>query len=178
VAVILDYKGRDAGAALPPWVGAYLDSGIRGVEALGGYEDWYAFVAGQEGTNTGLLELWLRSFSIDQDFSRLAAARIRRRFIGHLTRSGDDEYGGNYEAAVKAAYSRPFLGGWKETDSWVLVEDSAGNREYRYLILVFVSRPLLENQINEMLSGVRGEGASRDQNTAFNRVKDAFFEGF
>jgi hypothetical protein len=176
---VVDYKGKSGRAALRPWVRAYLEYGNPGVEALSGYENVYAFVTEQRGEDTAVLSQWLGGFSLAQDFPRLVAARIRRRLVRGLARSADDEYGRNFERAVKAAYSTPFRGAWKEDDSWVLADEgNTGKPEYRYMILVLVPMNYLEGQINEMLFGLKTEGNTGEQNTAFYRVRDNFFEGF
>jgi hypothetical protein len=177
-ATIGDYKNRAAGAELRPWVRAYLDYGNQGVEVLEQYRGVYAFVTEQSGDSISLLDQWLRSFSLDQDFPRLAAARIRRRFVWNISRSAADEYGRNFEEAVRAAYNAPFRGARKEDDSWIFTGTPGAAGEYRYLILLIVPRDQLEEQITGTLSGIRAEGASRDQNSAFNRVRENFFEGF
>jgi hypothetical protein len=178
IASIQDYKNRAAGTGLRPWIRAYFDYDNQGIEALEQYRDVYAFVALQSGDSTSLLDQWLRSFSLNQDFPRLVAARIRRRFTWNLSRSAAEEYGKNLDEAVRAAYNTPFSGARKEDDSWVFAEEPETAGEYRYLILFTVPRDQLEEQINEILSGVRVEGASRDQSAAFNRVRGNFFEGF
>jgi hypothetical protein len=173
-----DYKNRTAGAQLRPWVRAYLDYGNQGIEVLEQYRDVYALVAVQNGASTSLLDHWLQSFSLAQDFPRLVAARIRRRFTWNLSRNAADEYGQNLDEAVRAAYNAPFSGARREDDSWIFIENPEASGEYLYLILFTVPRDQLEEQITETLSEIRAESASRDQNSAFNRVRENFFEGF
>ncbi|MDR1929959.1 MAG: hypothetical protein LBQ44_04935 [Treponema sp.] len=176
---ILDYKDKASGAALAPWVRAYLDYGNQGVEALEDYRDYYAFVADQWGENTVLLEYWLRNFAVPQDFSRLVAVRIRRRFIKDLLRDPGDEYGGSYEAAVKAAYAVSFWGGRRNDNSWVLMDRYEGGlKEYHYFVLVLISREELQGQITEILNEIKTEGNTRYQNQAFDRIRETFFEDF
>jgi hypothetical protein len=179
--LLLDYQGKDSGQALPRWVEAYLAGGNAGVEALPEYEYVYAFV----GENSGPvpLETWRRNFDAGRTFPRLAGARIRFRFILALDTGADEVYGGYYEAAVKAAYGADYNGPWKEGDFWVLEEpgenpERAGeNGRYRYLVLVLVPRDVFEREVQAIFEQTKGDG-TRDQHSAFEKLRENFFEGF
>jgi hypothetical protein len=180
---ILDYQGKASGEALPRWVEAYLADGNAGVEALPEYEYVYAFVGENSGPSPRPLETWRRNFDAGRAFPRLAGARIRFRFIGALNTSADEVYGGYYQAAVKAAYRADYSGPRKEGDFWILEEpgenpEQAGeNGRYRYFVLVLVSKDVFEQNVREILEHVQDQG-TRDQYSAFEKLRENFFEGF
>jgi hypothetical protein len=180
---ILDYQGMASGQALPRWVEAYLAEGNAGPEALPEYEYMYAFIAENSGPSPGPLETWRRNFDVKRTFPRLAAARIRFRFIRGLETGADEVYGGYYQAAVKAAYRTDYAGPWKETDFWILEEpgenpERAGkDGRYRYFVFVLVPKDTFESEVREILEQIENRG-TRDQASAFNRVRENFFEGF
>jgi hypothetical protein len=182
---ILDYKNRENGASLAPWLRSYLSGGIPGAEALEAYQGSYLFVSITRSSDRAVISQWVKNFSPDQDFSRLAAVRIRARLDRELSARGPNEYyGPGYDLAVRAAYRRVFWGARKENDSWVLGssagEGSAGTAEYWGFILVSVPKDSLEIQIHELLGEIKisKTGASREQQAVFDNVREYFFERF
>jgi hypothetical protein len=180
---ILDYRGKALGQVLPRWVEAYLAGGNAGVEALPEYEYVYAFVGESSGPSLRPLEIWRRNFDVDRVFPRLAGARIRFRFISGLDTGADEVYGGYYQAAVKAAYAADYSGPLEEGDFWFVEEpgenpEGAGeNGRYRYLVLVLVPKDVFERNVREILEHIQDQG-TRDQHSAFERLRENFFEGF
>jgi hypothetical protein len=182
---IMDYKNRENGASLAPWLRSYLSGGIPGAEALEPYQGSYLFVTMIRSSEQAVISQWVRNFSADQDFSKLAAARIRARLDKELSFRGPNEYyGPSYDAAVRAAYRRVFWGARKENDSWILGtlagEEDAGAAEYWGFILVSIPKDSLEIQVHELLAGIRPPKARepREQHEAFDNVKEYFFERF
>jgi hypothetical protein len=180
---ILDYRGKASGQALPRWVEAYLAGGNAGVEALPEYEYVYAFVGESSGPSPRPLEIWRRNFDAGRAFPRLAGARIRFRFISGLDTGADEVYGGYYQAAVKAAYAADYSGPWEEGDFWLAEEpgENSGwageDGRYRYLVLVLVPKDVFEQNVREILEHIQDRG-TRDQYSAFERLRGNFFEGF
>jgi hypothetical protein len=177
---VLDYRGNAGKARMPRWFEAYLDGGIAAVEALDEYSGQYAFLSENRGTASGPLEQWLRRFDVDRGFPRLTAARLRARFNRNLAGSADSVYGANYEKAVKAAYNAQYYGCRKEADFWIR-EESGGMGDtpvYRYFILILVPKSLFERQTRAFLYGMETGNATRSQNSAFNDVRDQFFDGY
>jgi hypothetical protein len=180
---ILDYSGKASGAALPRWLEAYLAGGNAGVEALPEYESVYAFVGENSGPAPQPLETWRQNFSAGRTFPRLAGARVRFRFIRALDTGADEVYGGYYQAAVKAVHEASYSGPWKEGDFWLLEEpgenpERAGeNGRYRYFVLVLISKDLFEQELREILDQIKDRG-TRDQYSAFEKLRENFFEGF
>jgi hypothetical protein len=186
---IADYKNRANGAALAPWLQAYLRNGIAGAESLEAYRGAYLFVASVHSHSLAVINQWVGNFSPDQDFSRLAAERIRARLERGISGFPEDVYGQNYQQAVRAVYRTVFWGARKENDSWILGTSPAVSGDtpsspplYRGFILVSIPRDSLEIQVNELLSELPGSGKkgelARDQDDAFEEVKEKFFERF
>jgi len=191
---ILDYKNREEGAPLASWLRAYLQDGIAGVESLAPYSDSYIFVARIYSANRLVINQWLASFSPERDFSRLVAERIRIRLERGLSIDPIDVYGRAYEGFVKEAYRTSFWGGQRNDDFWVrglqinrngaetLENEGFGEAEaprFWGFIMVSIPKDTLEIQISTLLQAARGgSGASREQNAAFDHVKEHFFEQF
>jgi len=191
---ILDYKNRDDGAPQALWFRSYLQDGIAGVEALTPYRNSYVFVARIYSTNRQVINQWFRSFSPERDFSRLVAERIRVRLERGLSIDPIDVYGPSYESLVKEAYRTTFWGGQRNDDFWVrglqmnrdetetLENEVFGEAEtprFWGFILVSIPKDSLEIQISTLLHAARGgNGASREQNVAFDQVKEHFFDRF
>lgn len=181
--VLLDYRGKAGGAALPPWVRAYLREGTAGIEAMSAYSGFYVFVNENHGPAAAPLEHWLRNFNITRAFPRVAAARLRFRFIRGLTGNVDDTYGGYYESAVKAAFNAQFKEQKLEATYWLFEksaetgEENSSVSEFRYLAFMLIPKEAFETQIKEMLDSIKVT-ATKDQTAEFARLRDAFFEGF
>ncbi|MDR1507031.1 MAG: hypothetical protein LBI67_07995 [Treponema sp.] len=185
---IADHTGKAEGRDIPRWVEAYLAGGDAGVDALPEYENVYAFIGENrmmietepQGALPAPLENWRRNFDVGRAFPRLAAARIRYRFIRGLSASAADVYGKCYDASVKAAYAARYSGPWKEGDFWVREEpgeNSEGDGSYRCLVFVLVPKDIFEREVQEMLNPLKDLG-TKDQNSAFEKTLEVFFEGF
>jgi hypothetical protein len=174
---ITDYKNKNRGGTIPEWVSIWLDSGVFMVENLDAYRDRFVFVARNEANNFIALNLWKDGFSAELDFPRLAAARIEKR-LGVAVENPDQGYGAFYEALVRAASDFPWAGAVREDDFWTL-RQFGETENWEFLILVTIDRSLFASQLNKVFEAVNPNPApTRDQRTAFNRVKDNFFNGF
>ena len=189
---VLDYRNRNEGANLALWLRRYLDNGIAGTESLAAYQGSYLFIASIRSTRLPVITQWLANYYPERDFTRLVAQRIQKRFEQGLTdKPPDMVYGPNYEKVVKAAFVQLFWGAMQLDDSWILalpaIQDEDAEPEpahYWGFILVSIPRETLEIQVNELLSKVSnsktkgGRSATKEQNTAFDHVKERFFERF
>ena len=192
---ILSYRNSDEGAVLVPWLRSYIENGISGPESLIAYRGFYLFIASVRSVNFSVINQWIRNYSYERDFSRLVAKRIQGRLNMDLPgRPPDMVYGPNYVKAVIAAYNNDFWGSRRLGDTWVLgiKEEKRGDEEtaepekpmYWAFILVSIPRETLEIQITELLSKITnsstkgGVRATKEQNAAFDRVKEYFFEKF
>ena len=201
---ITDYKNKVSGGTIPEWVSLFYDSGIRGVETLDAYRDRFVFISRNEGSNFKALNLWVEGFSVEQDFPRLASARIGTRFSSSVPHP-DIEYGSFFITLVRSASDTIWNGAAKTDDFWILrkfppkpEEDGedgylspdtgdwpdtpAENREterWEFLILVIMEKTLFASQLEGIYRNMNSlPPPTRDQVTAANRVRDRFYEGF
>jgi hypothetical protein len=152
---------------------------------MSAYRDKYVFVGEDTGTNLNALRQWSSGFSVAQDLSRMVSRRVQDRFAGAAAGSPDDAYGRYFENVVKSSSDATYTGARKETDFWLLkryfnADGKTVNREeYEYYVLVSIDKATLERQINDVLNGVNADTPpTREQATAYDRVKEAFYEGF
>ena len=188
---ILDYKNRNEGGSLAPWLRSYLENGISESESLALYQDSYLFIASIRSLKQPVIDLWVKNYFPDRDFSRLVAGRIRKKMENNLSdKPPDFVYGPNYENALYAAFRHSYWGALQADDSWILavpavVEEETPQEPYYWgFILISIPRETLEIQIVELLSKIvntttrGGRSATKEQNEAFNNLKDHFFEQF
>jgi hypothetical protein len=181
---ILDYKNKDEGAQQPPWLRSYFNNGSAGVEALPVYKDSYVFIAGIFSTNLTVIHHWAKNFSVERDFSRMVAQRIRVRLDRDLEIEPNEWYGPAYESVISAAYRTSFWGGQRVDDAWVRgtqtiqnQDEEIQNTQYWGFILASIPKDTLEIQISGLLQKIRGTG-SKDQNACFEEIKGHFFDQF
>jgi hypothetical protein len=183
--VVIDHKTKAVGQDVPEWVTRYISDGLTGVEAMPAYSDKYVFVGEDTGTNLNALRQWSSGFSVAQDLSRMVSRRVQDRFAGAAAGSPDDAYGRYFENVVKSSSDATYTGARKETDFWLQKrffnpDGKTVSREvYEYYVLVSINKATLERQINDVLNGVNADTPpTREQATAYDRVKEAFYEGF
>jgi hypothetical protein len=177
--VIENYKGKADEQEIPHWVALYLDGGVRELESLALYHDYHVFINRIEGNNFTALNHWVKGFSPELDFPRLAAARIESRFL-LASPLPDEEYGAFFETLIRAASDASWSGAIKEDDFWILKrEEDRENVTYEFLILVTISKPDFASQFDEIFRSIRPvPPPTRNQISAANRVKDRFYDGF
>lgn len=183
--VVVDHKAMAIGGNIPEWVEIYIADGMTGVEAMEKYKDKYVFVGEDSGTNLGALRLWAQGFNVAQDLARLVSQRVQVKFAGAAAGSPDDEFGRYFENVVKNSSDATFSGARKETDYWILKryfkEDGVTtDREvYDYYVLVSIDKKTLQSQIDAVLNGTKvDKPLTKEQQTAVDRVKESFYEGF
>jgi len=180
---IIDYKNKSSGDAIPEWVNLYLDSGLRGVEALKTYQGNYVFVHRNEGNNFNALQLWKENFSADLDFPRLAAVRIEARFSAGVPYP-DEEYGAFYEALVRAASDASWTGAAAKDDFWIRKrypanETEAEQENWEFFILVTIEKSGFSSQLEKVFENVNPvPPPDQKQAVAINKVREQFFEKF
>jgi hypothetical protein len=180
---ITDHKNRESGDPIPEWVDTWIRSDIRDVETLQFFGDRYLFIGRKEGNSFNALSLWNEGFSVELDFPRLAAPRIRERFSGGIA-NPDAEYGAYYEALIRAASDYPWTGAFREDDFWIRkkifpTEDEPESEYWEYLVLVSIDKSHFTAQLNTIFQSISPSPApTRTQTNAINRVIDGFFDGF
>jgi len=182
---VIDHKTLALGQEVPEWVLAYITDGVVGVESLPRYEGKFVFIGEDTGTNLNALRQWATGFTVAQDLSRLVSTRVQAKFAGAAAGSPDDEYGRYFENVVKSASDASYTGARKETDFWLLKRyfkedgETVDREEYDYYVLITIDQEVLKRQIEDVLNGVEPDKPlTREQQTAVERVKESFYEGF
>lgn len=182
---VIDHKTMAIGGDIPGWVATFIEGGVQGVEALPAYKDKYVFIAEDSGKNKSALSLWMTGFNISQEVARMVSTRVQSKFAGAAAGSPDDEFGRYFENVVKSSADAKYSGARKENDFWILrryfkVDGKTIDREeYTMYILVSIDKAMLQSQIEAVLNGtVADKPLTREQQTAVDRVKESFYEGF
>ena len=181
--IILDYKNKAGGEAIPQWVNLWLDLGVHGVEALNAYNDRFAFVKRNEGNSFSALTLWKNNFLLEMDFPRMAASRIEARFSTAVAYP-DEEYGDFFHILIRAASDASWTGAFIEDDFWLLKkylpsDDEPERENWEYIILVSMRKTDFTSQLDEIFQRVNPDSPPTEaQIAATNHVKEHFFEGF
>jgi len=199
---ITESRDMDKGPKLPDWLSAFLGGGIEEAEKLEAYANRYLFIAVNEGVNFAALSRWADSFSVEHDFSMLAATRIEKRMNVSNSVYPDEEFGLFNEMFVKNAYSGEYPGAVKEDTYWIKTKVPGDNNEgelsnivglsdnavsdnaalpevFVFYVLISVNademRDLVYNFFTQALSS---SAPTRAQTAAINRLGQNFFEGF
>lgn len=182
---VLDTKTMALGGDIPEWVSVYVTDGVTGVEALPKFKDKYVFIGEDSGANKEALRQWATGFTVAQDLARLVSTRVQARFAGAAAGSPDDNYGRYFENVVKSASDATYSGARKESDFWILKryykEDgkTVDKEVYDYYVLVTIDKATLQKQLDAVLNGVQPDKPlTKEQQTAVDRVKQSFYEGF
>ncbi|MDR3304356.1 MAG: hypothetical protein LBS86_08100 [Treponema sp.] len=184
-AAIIAHQNMAEGASLPVWVSVYDKQGVKGLEALSLYNGNYLLVAKNQGNNFKSLSLWLEAFSIAQDVAGLIATRIQERFTNAASTYPSAEYGGYFEAVVKAAFDAEYRGALREDSYWLLKQHFAEDgvtpqREtYDFLVLVSINKATLVSQINALLdSAIPDPPLTTAQASAVSQLRAVFYNQF
>jgi hypothetical protein len=187
---IIETKNGPGETGIPEWVHRYYESErLRSIESLNAYSGKYVFVGENRGDNFHALQQWANSFTTAQDLSRLIVQRTEQRLIDGASLYPDDEYGEYFVILIKKVSDGEYAGAVKEQTFWLKqkVQSINTNEEdsvtvferYVFLILVSIDKELLQNQIQKIMEEIKpAVSPTRNQTTAINRIKTAFFEGF
>lgn len=182
---VIEHKASSIGGDIPEWVTTYIYDGNAGVESIARYKDKYVFIGEDSGTNLNALRMWAQGFNVAQDLARLVSMRVQAKFAGAMAGSPDDEVGRYFENVVKNVADATITGARKETDFWIykryFKEDGKTQDRivYDYYVLTTIDKELLKKQLDMAISGVKPERPlTKEQTTAVDRVKEAFYEGF
>jgi hypothetical protein len=182
---IVEHQYSTLNRAAPDWIVQYLSDGIPGVEALFRFTDSYVFIDENSGTNINALNQWAEGFVPAQDFGQLLSARVQARFIGKTGGTPDRDYGRYFEAAVRAVADRSYTDVQVEGRFWVIRQYTGdgvtrgSQKIYDYYILISIKKEELKTQLNNVLRNALADlKPTREQNTAINRLRDAFYDSF
>ena len=183
---IVENKGGYGAENIPGWLAAYINGGIEEVERMSLYGSKYVFIGENGSGNFGALSKWAGNYSLTQDFSRLAAARIENRMVTAATLYPDDEYGVFFELMVKKAYNAGYNGASLEDTYWIKLKADQDEQDemnvsevYDFFVFISIDKKIMQNIIMQMMTDVQAAvTVSRAQNNAINRLQQTFFEGF
>jgi len=182
---VIEHKASSIGGDIPDWVTTYIYEGNTGVEAIAKYKDKFVFVGEDSGTNLNALRMWAQGFNVAQDLARLVSMRVQAKFAGAMAGSPDAEVGRYFENVVKNVADATITGARKDTDFWVYkryFKDDGKTEDkvvYDYYVLTTIDREMLKKQLDAVISGAKAEKPlTKEQATAADRVKEAFYEGF
>ncbi|MDR2435537.1 MAG: hypothetical protein LBD47_13365 [Treponema sp.] len=191
---IIESRNGPADAALPEWLGNFLNGGIRRVEAQGVYWDKYIFIGRNRGTNLSALRQWAERFTVAQDFPRLVGIRIENRLLAAAALYPDDEYGEFFEVMIKSASDAEYPEALKEDSFWIKwrisgepASDMSGEGEtentvrdiYEFFVLISIDKIALQNRIQALMANIQtAVPPTRDQAASINRIRQNFFEVF
>ena len=179
-------------ARLPAWVRRFYGVEAGEVEDLPEFAGRYVFISRNRGGSFDALRQWADNFCVGRDFARLVVARSERRFVARSLLYPEDEFGDFFVAAIRALSNGEYVDIMKEDTFWVKRELIANGDErvdflgaplaterFEFLVLISVDRLRLQEQVLELLSGVRPSvRPTREQALAIDTLTQTFFEGF
>ena len=186
---IIESQNGGKNAPLPEWVNIYLNGNIHEIENIVLYKDKYVFIGENRGSNFTALRQWASSFTLEQDLSRLVAARIEKRMVSAAALYPDDEYGDYFEAFIKKAIDTEFSYAIIEDRFWIkrrillkavnADELPVIEERFEFYIMVSAGRITMQNRIRSVMESIKTPvPPTRDQAAAINRIKQTFFERF
>lgn len=182
---VIEHKASSIGGDIPEWVTTYIYDGNTGVEKIDKYKDKYVFIGEDSGTNLNALRMWAQGFNVAQDLARLVSMRVQAKFAGAMAGSPDAEVGRYFENIVKNVADATITGARKDTDFWIYkryFKDDGKTEDrvvYDYYVLTTIDKEMLKKQLDAVISGAKADKPlTKEQSTAVDRVKEAFYEGF
>ena len=174
-----DYRGRSEGDDVPEWVRRYLEGGNQGVEALGIFRQYYAFVARNTGNNFTALGHWLESFSPELDFPRMAAARIEARYLLESPLP-DIVFGNFYIYLIRAVSDHEWTGAVAYDYFWMHTRPSPQEPAvWEFMILCIIPKGAFSSQYDSIYNDLNSRTFKTwEQQRALNRLAPRFYEGF
>jgi len=190
--LIGDITETKAGAGnenIPEWLIAFFNGGVEELERMESFMNRYCYVIEIEGDNFGALNKWADNFSVAQDFSRQAAARIERRLIASSTSYPDDDYGDFYESTVKKAFDAEYADAFLEDTFWVkrrvgqnglnTASENSFSEVYEFFVFISIDKDIMQAIIVRMMAeALAVVTPTRAQNNAIRRLQQIFFVGF
>lgn len=163
--VVVDYKNKDLGAAIPEWV----TKDVGELEAEAAYKDVYVFKVERLGGNLNAVQVTAQKLNADSELARMISLRVQNLFTG--AQVGDDNLVETYfEDVVKSLADAQVSGSRKVSDFWVLREYTSNKKqEYRYLALYTIPKDIVKTLIQKAIDGRPAD--TQEKVTARDRVK-------
>jgi hypothetical protein len=171
---IIETKGGTR--SMPEWLRTFLSGGIEAVERLDAFNDKYVFIGVTRGENFTALNKWAENFTVEQDFTVLAANRIEERMVLNASLYPDNEYGRFFEIFIKDAYGTEYQYAVKEDTYWI---KHSTPEVYHFFILITINKNAMQTTIRRMLTQAHAAAAPTGFHAiTINRLRQNFFEGF
>lgn len=174
--VIIDHKTKDFGGQVPDWCTlSPID-----IESQDKYKEYYVFIIDHIGKDLNGLKLWARNFSAASEISRMISTRVKDKFVGAAV--GDMDMLETYMEEVVASVSESSFSGVRNAgDFWVKKQDknNPNHIEFRYILMVIVPQTEVGVSIDRAFDDANHNNSAKteDEQTAIDRVEDAFSDG-
>ena len=177
---VLDHKNYRFGRDVPDWV---VLSALE-LEEQSRFDDVYVFkFESPRAQSLQGAELWTRNFSAASEIAQTVRNRVQTKFAGAAV--GDMDLVENYMEQVVLTFSDAEFSGYRPVDDyWMQMRyytpDGAVDEDaYSYYVLYTIPRPTLDRMIRNALDDAarRNQPASEEEQTARDRVKEAFENG-
>jgi hypothetical protein len=173
---IIDHKTKDFGGDVPDWV----TSTPMELESQPAFQGLYVFIIDSTGKDLQGLQLWARGFTAPSEVARMVSTRVEDKFVGAA--AGDMDMLETYMEEVVISVSEAQFPGLRTADNFWVKKQNRNNTsqiEYRYLFLVTVPVSSINLAVERSFNQVVDQNPpkSEDEQTAINRVQDAFEGG-
>ena len=172
--VIIDHKTKDFGGQVPDWATMTAID----LESTDKYKAFYVFIIDHLGKDLDGIELWARGFSAPSEISRMVSTRVKDKFVGAAV--GDMDMLETYmEEVVMSVSEADFSGVRTEDKFWIKKQNKnkTSDIEFRYLFLVTVPQTEIDLAIERAFGDSQSKPKTEEEETARDRVKDAFDAG-
>lgn len=175
---LLDHKNYKFGREVPEWV--VMDA--TEIEDLDEYEDVYVFkFESPRAQSLQGAELWTRNFTAASQIAQTVRNRVQVKFAGAAV--GDMDMVESYmEQVVQSLSDAEFSGYQPEADYWIQMryyepDGSVDEDAYTYLVMYTIPKNTLDGMIQDALEEADEEPETEEEETARQRVREAFENG-
>ncbi len=175
---LLDHKNYKFGREVPEWV--VMDA--TEIEEMDEYEDVYVFkFESPRAQSLQGAELWTRNFTAASQIAQTVRNRVQVKFAGAAV--GDMDMVESYmEQVVQSLSDAEFSGYQPEADYWIQMryyrpDGSVDEDAYTYLVMYTIPQNTLDRMIQDALDEAGDEPETEEEETARQRVREAFENG-
>jgi hypothetical protein len=151
------------------------------------------FISEERSSDLNALLEWAANVTAEQDFPQLVFQRAYKRLHYSLSISPYDEYGGFYEALLKAVADTRYSGAEKGDAFWIRKQYAArneaeetagglapdGQKEYTLFIVMLIPKVVLRGQLLMVMNEIKADkDLTRTQTQAVARLRNDFFLEF
>lgn len=175
---MLDHKNYKWGREVPDWV----VMNTQELEEMDRFEDQYVFkFESPRAQSLQGAELWTRNFQAASQIAQVVRNRVQTKFAGAA--AGDMDMLETYMEQVVQSFSDAEFSGYQPVDDyWVQMryyddDGSVDEDAYTYLVLYTIPERTLDRMINDALEEADEAPDTEEEQTARERVKEAFENG-